>query len=68
MQTRKDYVKAAEIVGKFWSDYYNAPSGSEEQLRKEMKARSIELAFVAFFSGDNPRFNESKFCVACRKK
>jgi len=53
MMTRKDYEKAADITRWEWR---NGGTG----------AQSVEDAFVTFFRGDNPRFDEKRFREACK--
>ena len=50
MMTRKDYIKAAEIV-------------KEEKIHNHREIMC--LAFCLFFSKDNPRFDEIRFRQAC---
>jgi hypothetical protein len=52
--TRKDYIKAAEIVREA---YVHQKNGNGE---------AIEFAFVRLFAGDNPAFNETRFRNACK--
>jgi hypothetical protein len=53
--TKKDYIKAAEIVSQTKWDSKVKPAE-----RKRMAA-----AFVSFFQGDNPRFDRERFLTAC---
>ncbi len=52
--TKKDYLRAVEIVGKLAYDNLGNSSVAEG-------------AFVKLFLGDNPRFDESRFHSACTK-
>ncbi len=74
MMTRKDYQRAAEIVNEQWNAtgiLYDVNNGklTPEQVRAVLKlvATDMENAFVRFFQGDNPRFDEKRFREACRK-
>ena len=49
--TKRDYERAATIT-------QNTPS---EHARRGC----VENAFVEFFEGDNPRFDETRFRAAC---
>lgn len=51
--TRKDYLKAIEVIGKI---AYHRGIDS---------ATIVEGAFTSFFSNDNPHFNEIRFHSAC---
>jgi hypothetical protein len=54
--TKKDYIKAAEIVsGSKW----------DSKVRPAERKRMAE-AFVKLFEGDNPRFDRSRFLEACQ--
>lgn len=56
--TKKDYIKAANIINKKW----NAKGfGGVDYLYM------VERAFVDFFMNDNPRFDVKRFIRACRK-
>jgi hypothetical protein len=50
--TKKDYIKAANIV---------AQSKHLPKVVRELQAK----AFVELFKGDNARFNEARFLLAC---
>ena len=50
MMSKKDYVRAAEIVFKAAQDGRGEP---------------LAAAFVEFFRGDNPRFDAARFRNAC---
>lgn len=56
--TKKDYIRASVIVR-------NLPRHSPA-LRTT--ATTCENAFVEFFRGDNPNFDESVFLGACQSK
>ena len=66
MMSRKDYVRAAEQVVRLRN------TAKEEQVRYNdhlhtlaYVAGHVEDAFVSFFRGDNPRFDEVRFRAAC---
>ena len=57
MMSKKDYVRAAEIVRRY------APRDNadiENIVRKEMTD-----GFIEFFYGDNPNFDVERFRAAC---
>ena len=56
MMTRKDYVRAAEIVREVQRN------GTKSQ------ASAVRQAFSSFFRGDNPRFDADRFLAACELK
>lgn len=56
MMTKKDYIRAAEIVV-----HYRQEFGSDSS-----EGRILEQAFVSFFRGDNPSFDEYRFRDATR--
>lgn len=68
--TKKDYVKAAQIV----KDMANAakdPSrviGANQRHYEVMAATEASFAFVKLFEGDNPRFDKQKFLAACNEE
>lgn len=67
---RKDYIKAAKIV-KDMRDRANDPNrilGSTQKLYELTAATEASYAFIEFFKGDNPRFDEVKFLAACNPK
>lgn len=54
MMTKKDYIRAAEIIRK---------------TNAKGKARDTMIAsFAVFFQGDNPRFDRDRFILACVKE
>jgi len=54
--TRKEYVKAAEIIAATnWDP--NMVNAERERLAN---------TFVKFFSHDNPKFNKARFLEACK--
>jgi hypothetical protein len=56
-QTKKDFIRAVEIVkNAYW------PKPSQE---KEVSEHLIN-AFVAFFRAENPRFDVERFREACK--
>jgi hypothetical protein len=55
--SKKDYIRAAEIVQCYLS---NVATKHEQNAAPYMKD-----AFVEFFRGDNPRFDEQRFRAAC---
>jgi hypothetical protein len=65
MTSKKDYVKAANLVlsrrSKNWENVDLA-----DKLRGELFCDELENTFVKLFSGDNPRFDEGKFRKACK--
>lgn len=65
MMTKKDYQKAAEIVCKT-RQTFNQNAMSDEFSASDV-CDFITDAFVDFFRGDNPRFDEEKFRKACQK-
>jgi len=60
MMTRKDYVATAEIL----SNYF-ATSVFDEQ--GEMLFADLVDEFSLMFETDNPRFDATKFAIACYK-
>ncbi len=58
--TKKDYIKAANIINKRW----NPPAGCFSGV---IELYMMERAFVEFFKDDNPRFDVKRFIQACRK-
>lgn len=54
MMTKKDYIKAANIV-----------QAIQTGKNKALCAWQVREAFVVFFSGDNPKFNTERFRIAC---
>lgn len=64
--TRKDYVRAAEIVRslrKVARRVGNDNSGAS--IYDMRQAQAVEDAFVSLFRGDNPAFSEDRFRSAC---
>ena len=61
MMTRKDYVKVAEIL----SNYF-ATSVFDEQ--GEILFADLVDEFSLMFETDNPRFDSTKFAIACYKE
>lgn len=57
--TRKDYVKAADIV----SGLHKVATNTAEFAY----ANGAEDGFVFLFKSDNPRFDETRFREACKK-
>lgn len=53
--TKKDYIKAAEIVSE---------SKWDSKVKPAERQRLAD-AFVRLFQGDNPRFNKERFLTAC---
>jgi len=51
--TKKDYIKAAEIVSKI------------PPMECGIHSLEVENAFTEFFRDDNPRFDEKRFRAAC---
>lgn len=58
--TKKDYEKAAKIVRRF---RVNTPDHWIEPLISS----SMEDGFIELFKNDNPRFDEKRFCAACKE-
>ena len=56
--TDTDYVRAVTIIRSFTYPYMAA----------EGQANTLINAFVLFFRGDNPRFDEDMFRADCRIK
>ncbi len=52
--TKKDYVKAAEIVKQ------------DSAQHGDIFSKLMEESFVKLFKQDNPRFDEKRFREACR--
>jgi len=61
MMTRKDYVKVSEIL----SNYF-ATSVFDEQ--GEILFADLVDEFSLMFETDNPRFDATKFAIACYEK
>jgi hypothetical protein len=55
MMTKKDYIRAAEIV-------------RDVARQRAHHVSTVRQAFVLFFQGDNPRFDQSRFVDACEPK
>ena len=55
MMTKKDYIRAADIVRAHF-----------EARPRVMPVEALTETFVAFFRGDNPRFDVDRFREACR--
>lgn len=53
--TKKDYIKAAEII---------AQTKWDSKVKPAERSR-LAQAFVQFFAGDNPRFDRERFLSAC---
>lgn len=52
--TKKDYIKAAEIV-------------RQDSIKNgDIFSKLMENSFVKLFREDNPRFDESRFRQACK--
>lgn len=56
--TKKDYIRAAEIVRKL----------PRHAATLRTTAMQCENAFVEFFRGDNPSFDEVRFRAACQPR
>lgn len=66
--TRKEYVKAAEIIKnkRLSSRDSNRVIGDYQRLYEENVATEMEETFIKFFSNDNPKFNKARFLEACK--
>lgn len=53
--TKKDYIKAAELVRK------------DTKQNGDIFSKLMEESFVKFFRNDNPRFDEKRFRQACKE-
>lgn len=60
MMSRKDYERAAKIVRDTCGLYHGTTDSCEASIVRE--------AFVAFFQGENPRFDADRFRSACEVK
>ena len=58
MMTKKDYIRAAECVR---NAHMPLGAGPTNAMHRDM----LRDAFVAFFQGDNPRFDVARFTLAC---
>lgn len=58
MMSKKDYMRAAELIRDFW----NRPDLAEVYALAE----TVQI-FVEFFRHDNPRFDEGRFREACNQ-
>lgn len=56
--TKKDYIRAAKIVSGIGTHGPHTPITA-------LCAWQTREAFVVFFAGDNPKFDENKFRDAC---
>jgi len=54
--TKKDYLRAIDTIR------------SQNWVRNENERELLIGTFVAFFQGDNPRFNEDRFRQACQNE
>jgi hypothetical protein len=65
--TRKDYIKAAEIIKnkRLASRDSNRIIGDHQRLYEENVATEMEETFIQFFQSDNPKFNKGRFSAAC---
>ena len=64
MMTKKDYIRAAEIVRNVRVMAYEFDSDADDVDPSAF----VEDAFVTFFTHDNPRFDETRFREACKVK
>jgi hypothetical protein len=53
--TKKDYIRAAEIVR---TEYAFNPAAHQ----------TVVSAFISLFNGDNPNFDRDRFVAACKPK
>lgn len=63
--TKKDYVKAAQIVAELNRQSFIGPIDRQAAFCK--RAEGAEDAFVTLFKSDNPNFDETRFREACKK-
>ena len=63
MMTRKDYVRAANLVAWMRKDECR----KVDMSHRIASSVTVEQAFIEFFRGDNPRFNQDRFQDACNK-
>lgn len=54
--TRKDYIKAADLIG-----YH----GIDLPLLRRAEQEILYATFVRLFAADNPRFDADRFRAAC---
>lgn len=66
--TKKDYIKAAQIVSEMCKDARSTSRviGPKQRLYEENVSVFVAEAFVKLFKGDNPRFSEDRFLEACQ--
>lgn len=57
MMTKKDYIRAAEIIRERAQEY---PAG-------HLVLKELTTAFIVLFKDDNPRFDVFRFHEACQK-
>lgn len=60
MMTKKEYERAAKIVG----SHVKALGTSD---RADLIEQHMTEGFVAFFRGDNPKFDAERFRAACEE-
>lgn len=65
MNTKKDMIRAAELVQQLYADANSVSMGSVQRKLLEV-ANVVEDTFVRFFIADNPRFDEKRFRDACK--
>lgn len=58
--TKKDYILAAEIV--------RTHKSLDNILNDGKCGSAVMRAFIAFFTRDNPKFDEARFIAACEEK
>jgi len=68
MSSRKDFIRAAEIVREYWRlvDFEKVKYSSKKKSEIQSIAESVECAFVSYFRNYNFRFDVDKFRDACK--
>lgn len=74
MNTKKDMIRAAELVQQLYADANSVSMGGVQLKLLEVQtifvlrliANVVEDTFVRFFIADNPRFDEKRFRDACK--
>lgn len=60
--TRKDYNRAVEVIRQFRNSSFENVS----EKAKKIAMNLMQQAFIAFFQGENKRFNACKFLAQCQ--
>lgn len=63
--TRKNYIKAANIVKEFRQKHSQGGTFADAGVVDHV-GNQLENSFVEFFSDDNPRFDVATFRKACK--